>query len=98
MSFELTEGLKKRQKTPPRKSFVSRRMTRYSSWRTYRRVCRCTTFKRDSSRLSECENSCSAEVVFWGGLCGAKESVSCPSVHIVKEPAGPYCLSGCPVT
>lgn len=29
------------------------------------------------------------EVVELWGLCGAKEPVSCPSVHIVKEPAGP---------
>lgn len=38
-------------------------------------------------RLSECECSCSPEVVELWGLCGAKESVSCPSVRIVKEPA-----------
>lgn len=45
--------------------------------------------RNESLRVSECESGCSLEVEELWGLCGAKESVSCPSVHIVKEPAGP---------
>lgn len=42
--------------------------------------------------LSKCESCCIPGAVELWGLCAAKESVSCPSVHIVKEPEGPIVL------